>query len=161
MIWGIFKPRLLNRAERQNQPSAQRCAGNARYSDVRGGGHQSCAVRYAPQISRTRFDRLLYGTGPRRFNGRFKRRLDFLFDDGVGFDFDLGFRVDESGDFDDGCGGADFGEDFAVDFGDLFPFGDVNDVHAGAEYVLDFAAEGFDGGTDDAEGSAGLFGKVA
>src|ERR1051325_7373129 len=76
--------------------------------------------------------------------------------DSVGFDFDEGVGVDELGDFNDGGGGADIFEDFAVDDGDFFPLGNIGDVHAGADDVGDFSAEGFDGALDDVEGSPGL-----
>ena len=36
-------------------------------------------------------------------------------EDGVGFDFDEGFSIDEAGDFDDGGGGADVAEEGAID----------------------------------------------
>ena len=43
-----------------------------------------------------------------------------LTDDGVGFDFDKCFAINEFGDFDDRGGGADVFEHFAVDAGDSF-----------------------------------------
>jgi len=62
-------------------------------------------------------------------------------DDGVGFDFDEGVVVDQLGDFEERGGWADFFEDFAVDSGDFFPLGDVDDEHAGADDVFDLPAE--------------------
>src|SRR5437764_1509355 len=48
--------------------------------------------------------------------------LFLLRHDRIRLDFDLGVGVDEPGDLDDGGGGADFAEGFAVDGRHLFPF---------------------------------------
>src|SRR5206468_1454448 len=80
----------------------------------------------------------------------------FSSDKCVGFDLDLRIAIDQARYFDDGRGGPDLGEDFAVDLGDLFPLADVGDVHAGADDVFDAAAQGFDGGADDRQRAAGL-----
>ena len=41
--------------------------------------------------------------------------------------------------------------------GDLFPFADIGDIHAGADDVFQLAAERLNRGLDDRQGSLGLF----
>src|SRR4051794_30668775 len=85
-----------------------------------------------------------------------KKTIAQLSHDRVRFDFDLGFAIDQAGDFDDRGGRADFAEYVAVDTGHLFPGVYVSDEHPRADDVLEFAAEGFDGRLDNRERAGGL-----
>jgi len=61
--------------------------------------------------------------------------MQFIGEEGVGFDFDEHFGGDEPADFDHGAGGTDFAENLAVGTADFFPVGDMRNEEARADYV--------------------------
>ena len=70
-------------------------------------------------------------------------------DDGVGLDFDHGLVVNELGDLNHRCRGADRLEVLAVHLGCFAPAGDVGHVDPGPDDVGGFAAQGLDRRDDD------------
>jgi len=80
-----------------------------------------------------------------------------LGDYGFGFDFYAPLGVEESG-YDHGGGGADGSEDFSVGAAYFFPVFGTGEEHASADYVLECGTGLGEGGFDELEDGAGLFG---
>ena len=83
-------------------------------------------------------------------------RHSSLRNDGVGVDFDEVAVADEGADFDEGVGGAGFGEVVAVGAANRDPVVGAGDVDAGADDVAEGGSGGGEGAADFLDDVAGL-----